>query len=810
MIPKETIYNLLTTVSKPARYAGGEWNAIVKPHARVKVGLCFPDLYEVGMSNNGIQILYHAINAMQHAAAERVFAVEHDFENQLRQSHIPLYTLETYTPLCELDMLGFNAACELLYTNILQVIDLGTIPLYARDRGDSYPLIIIGGEAMSNPAPVLPFADAIFVGDGEEAITRIAQVLIEKKDKQLLKDEVLTKIAAIEGVLVSRDVEYGYTGNALTAIKAPAVYKCVERRFQDYEVTRPVVPSIRSVQDRVSVQLDRGCKNLCKFCHAGYWELPYRKVEVSRVAQAIVTTLQSTGFNDVSLFSLSVGDYTDIVSLLNIIVPELIEQGVSISLPSLRVDMQSIAIIESISDLKKTALTFAVESASDVLRYRAYKRLTIEEIMNIITELSRRGWQRIKLYFMIGLPGCDNTDEAAAIIAFMKQACSIDKRMRYNVTISPFVPKAHTPFQYEKQYDEHYCLEVVNTIKRNVPKNVTIKNHDVYASLIEGVLARGDSMLADAIVGAYNAGARLDLWGEHFDFTLWDNALQTSCGNWRRYLNKRSDHELLPWSMIHTRYERLIEKKKDSIWDGRGLPHGFKDEIINREAFANAAQQFTKRYAMADTLRIHYAKKGRARFIGHIDTMEIVKRALRMAHIPVAYTRGYNKHERLITGPALPLGYESYSEFVDIHLYENCSAMSLQKLQVSFPEGFEVVNLYHHDASTLPLKHIVFAEYLLQFTDNYRFTLFINRLESKNDIVKTTKKGLMNLRFDDAIASVIVADSSIKLIMALGEHAIRPDTLVADWCGVHNPLTIAAITKVASYYLHNDELKKFH
>ncbi|HPK46146.1 MAG TPA: B12-binding domain-containing radical SAM protein, partial [Spirochaetota bacterium] len=225
MIPEETIYNLLTTVSKPARYAGGEWNAIVKPHARVKVGLCFPDLYEVGMSNNGIQILYHAINGMQHAAAERVFAVEHDFENQLRQSNIPLYTLETYTPLCALDMLGFNAACELLYTNILQVIDLGTIPLYAKNRGDSYPLIIIGGEAMSNPAPMLPFADAIFVGDGEEAIIRIAQVLIDKKDKHLLKDEVLTKIAAIEGVLVSRDVEYGYTGNAITAIKAPAVYK---------------------------------------------------------------------------------------------------------------------------------------------------------------------------------------------------------------------------------------------------------------------------------------------------------------------------------------------------------------------------------------------------------------------------------------------------------------------------------------------------------------------------------------------------------------------------------------------------------
>ncbi|HOM11663.1 MAG TPA: B12-binding domain-containing radical SAM protein, partial [Spirochaetota bacterium] len=256
-IEKEHIFRLVSQVSKPARYVGGEWNAVVKPPATVRIGLCFPDLYEVGMSNNGIQILYRAVNALEGAACERVFAVERDFEKILKESNTPLYTLETYTPLAELDMLGFNAACELLYTNILQVLDLGNIPFFAKDRGDSYPLIVIGGEAASNPVPLLPFADAVFAGDGEEAIVEIVQILIEKKQKQLTKDEVLTRLAKIEGVLCSRDVTFTYDGYTLTGITAPTVYKRTARNFHAFEVTRPVVPSIRSVQDRVSIQLDR-------------------------------------------------------------------------------------------------------------------------------------------------------------------------------------------------------------------------------------------------------------------------------------------------------------------------------------------------------------------------------------------------------------------------------------------------------------------------------------------------------------------------------------------------------------------------
>lgn len=808
-IDKEKIFNLVAHVSKPARYVGGEWNAVVKPDATVRVGLCFPDLYEVGMSNNGIQILYSAVNALKGAACERVFAVERDFEKVLKESGTPLYTLETFTPLYELDMVGFNAACELLYTNILQVLELGNIPFFAKDRGDSYPLIVIGGEAVSNPAPLLPFADAVFAGDGEEAIVEIVNLLIEKKTKGLSKDEVLAKLANIEGVLCSRDVEFSYEGHTLKAIKTPEVYKRVAHNFHGFEATRPVVPSIRSVQDRVSIQLDRGCKNLCKFCHAGYWELPYRKVPVKAVADTILDTVQHTGFSDVSLHSLSVGDYSDIVELLNYIVPPLVEQGISISLPSLRVDLQTLDIIESISDLKKTSLTFAIESASDMLRYKAYKRLTVEEIMHIITVLSQRGWQRIKLYFMIGLPGCEQVDEAADIVEFMRQACSINRKIQYNVTISPFVPKPHTPFQYEKQYDETYCLEVIRTIKRSVPKSVTIKNHDVYASLIEGVFARGDSLLSNGLVAAYHNGARLDLWGEHFDFTIWDNALQKTAGNWRRYLEKRQSQELSPWHIIKTRYDSLIHKKMHSSWDGKTFPAGFKKVTLNKDAFKEAARSFEKRYKAVATLRVKYAKKGKAQFLGHIDCMEIFKRALRMAQVPVAYTQGYKKHERLVTGPALPLGYESQCEFVDVELYQQCSDTVVRNFGTLFPDGFEIISAYHHTDTTLPLQSIAYSRYSITFLDGRLHDMFATKLKNKTDIVKKTKKGLKNLRFDDVVVEFQIHDDSVELLIPVGEGSVRPDSLIADWCGVNNPLAVAAISKTAVYYMDNGAFVEF-
>ncbi|NMB65070.1 MAG: TIGR03960 family B12-binding radical SAM protein [Spirochaetes bacterium] len=808
-IDKEKIFNLVAHVSKPARYVGGEWNAVVKPDAAVRVGLCFPDLYEVGMSNNGIQILYSAVNALKGVACERVFAVERDFEKVLKESGTPLYTLETFTPLHELDMVGFNAACELLYTNILQVLELGNIPFLAKDRGDSYPLIVIGGEAVSNPAPLLSFADAVFAGDGEEAIVEIVNVLIEKKTKGLSKDEVLAKLANIEGVLCSRDVEFTNEGHTLKAIKAPEVYKRVSHNFHGYEATRPVVPSIRSVQDRVSIQLDRGCKNLCKFCHAGYWELPYRKVHIKAVADTILDTVQHTGFSDVSLHSLSVGDYSDIVELLNYIVPPLVEQGISISLPSLRVDLQTLDIIESISDLKKTSLTFAIESASDMLRYKAYKRLRVEEIMNIITVLSQRGWQRIKLYFMIGLPGCEQVDEAADIVAFMRQACSINKKIQYNVTISPFVPKPHTPFQYEKQYDETYCLEVIRTIKRSVPKSVTIKNHDVYASLIEGVFARGDSLLSNALVAAYHNGARLDLWSEHFDFTIWDNALQKTVGNWRRYLEKRKLQELSPWHIIKTRYDSLIHKKMHSSWDGKTFPVGFKKVMLNKDAFKEAARSFEKRYKAVATLRVKYAKKGKAQFLGHIDCIEIFKRALRMAQVPVAYTQGYNKHERLVTGPALPLGYESQCEFVDVELFQKCSDTVVRNFGTLFPDGFEIISAYHHTDTTLPLQSIAYSRYSITFLDGRLHDMFATKLKNKTDIVKKTKKGLKNLPFDDVVVEFTIHDDSVELLIPVGEGSIRPDSLIADWCGLDQPLAVVKIVKTKMYYLYNGVLVEF-
>ncbi len=421
-----TLRRVLCGVEKPARYAGGEVNAVIKDDASFRMAIAFPDLYEVGMSNSGIQVLYTAVNSVAGAACERVFAAAPDLERNLREMEIPLFTLETRTALHSLDALGFNLSHELLYTGVLQILDLGGIPLVSADRADDHPLVLAGGECASNPAPMSDFVDAFFAGDGEEGIIDMVSVLM-KAGKGAPRAEKLRLLDEVEGVYIPSLHHVPVSGRPAEG-DDKKVRRRAYRSAAPSSPLRPVVPSIRIAQERAVVEITRGCSNLCGFCHAGFYELPYRALDPADVRRAVFTILENTGYSELTLSSLSVSDYRHLIPLLNDIVPDLTRMGVSLSLPSLRVDTDTLPILKNISGVRKSSLTFAVESATEELRRRSNKKLTAADLKEIVGAVRDMGWKLIKLYFMIGLPGSRDADEAGDIIALLKELHAIGRK----------------------------------------------------------------------------------------------------------------------------------------------------------------------------------------------------------------------------------------------------------------------------------------------------------------------------------------------------------------------------------------------
>ena len=798
-IDKREIEQLICNLRKPARYIGGELNQIVKEAAFLRMAVSYPDLYEVGMSNEGIRILYEIANRMDGVACERVFAVPDDCERGLRARGLPLYTLETFTPLSELDLIGFNISHELLYTNILQILDLGKVPLVSIERDERHPLVVAGGEASSNPLPMAEFIDAFFIGEGEEGITDILEVVMRGKRESLQRSRILDELSDIEGVFVP-------------SIHLHGAGSIVVKRVFRGELTipeKPIVPNMRITNERVVVEVTRGCGNLCKFCHAGYFNLPYRSYPPEFLKEAIVRALENTGYEELSLSSLSLSDYRYLVRLLNLLMPELIRRGISISLPSLRVDRSTLAIIEHIFDLGRSTLTFAVESACENIRRLANKKLRIDDLLSIVEYIFRNKWNSIKLYFMIGLPGCEEYDEAGEIIGLLKDiyriAKGIKRKAEINVTVSPFVPKPHTPFQWEKQMDIDYFRDAIERMKRSLPRAISIKNHDLRMSLLEGVFSRGDSSLSKVILASYEDGCRLDSWKEYFRYDLWERNLNKFIPSWNEYLSSRDPNRELPWDCIDSGYERLIRFKRRKITGDMDIGRNFK-EPIDIDAIGDALEGFKRRYERRDVIRIRFSKRGMARYVSHIDFMEIIKRGLRVIDAPVSYTQGYNKRQRIAMGYPLPLGIESVSELCDVELCDSIDPQSLSEyLNAVLPQGFSVEGLRHCERGEPVMAVTSAIDFLVGLKEIEHVRRMERQLNNRAPIQKKTKRGLRDIDFDDAIfdyrilkhdireyaeiAGLDVVPSDAEMVflrLSVGsENAIRIDDLVFNLAGVN-------------------------
>lgn len=563
----EKLNNLLKRVEKPARYIGGETNIVIKDPRDVKVrfAFAFPDLYEIGMSYMGLQILYNILNKEEDVYCERVFAPAPDMEELMREEEVPLFTLETKTPMKEMDFLGFTLQYEMSFTSILDMMELAGIALKSTDRLESDPIVVAGGPCAFNPEPLADFIDVFLIGDGEESLPNLMKKYAEAKDSGISKNEFLKQIANEEGVYIPSlyDVTYHADGTIASYEKkyeeAPdRVTRCIIDDIENTEFpTEPIVPFIETVHDRSVIETFRGCTRGCRFCQAGMIYRPVRERSKETIMSLASEQLKNTGHEELSLLSLSTSDYSEFESLAIDLMKECKGENVSLSLPSLRLDTFSFNVLEEIQGYKKSGLTFAPEAGTQRLRDVINKGITERDIYDAVEQAIELGWKHIKLYFMIGLPtetyeDLDGIAEIAQNIVNIHRKSGHGGRFNVTVSVSNFVPKAHTPFQWVSQNSTETFTEKHNYLHERLKiKGVTFNYHDDAVSTFEAIFARGDRRLSALLLAAHRLGCRLDGWSEHFDLTKWKTAIEQSGIDADFYTTReRRYDEVLPWDII--------------------------------------------------------------------------------------------------------------------------------------------------------------------------------------------------------------------------------------------------------------------
>ena len=567
---KELTIDILSSVQKPARYTGGEFASIIKPQDEVEATIClaFPDVYEVGMSYLGFKILYHLLNKQQGVQAERVYAPWIDMEAKMRERNIPLRTLETKKTLKECDIVGFTLQYELSYTNILNMLDLGGVPVLAAERSEEDPLVIVGGPCVYNPEPLADFFDFAIIGEGEEIMAEVMEAYKawKKAGKPGGRKAFLREVVKISGIYVPSFYEVEYNEN-LTVKEvrpvnenAPAVvYKRVVRDMNSVDFpTSPIVPFGEIVHDRIMLEVFRGCSRGCRFCHAGMVYRPVRERRPEVLQDLARKLVDNTGYNEISLVSLSSADYSCLAPMVHSMIEEFKDDRVSVSLPSLRIDSFCVAIAKEVQAVRKSGLTFAPEAGSQKMRDVINKGVTEEDLMNAVGAAFESGWNSVKLYFMIGLP-FENDDDVLAIADLARKVqykyYQVTGKRGCKVTCSAsfFVPKPYTAFQWFAQDDLETIRRKQFLLKDEIKtiKNVTLNYHDSKTGIIEAVFARGDRKVGKALLAAWRKGARFDGWSDCFDYERWLEAFAEAGIDKDFYAaRQRGENEVFPWEHI--------------------------------------------------------------------------------------------------------------------------------------------------------------------------------------------------------------------------------------------------------------------
>jgi radical SAM family uncharacterized protein/radical SAM-linked protein len=733
----ENVQAFLPLVARPARYVGGEVGARdPDPDERLRVVMAFPDVYEVGMCNNGLLFLYEILNDVPGVTCERAFAPEADMAAQLRIRNVPLYSLETGRPVRETDVLGITLPSPLNYTGALSILALSKIPLLTADRREGDPLVIVGGHAVFNPEPFSAFADACFVGEGDEAVVEIAGLLIAMKERSASRREKLKALAGIEGVYVPSLYKPAAEGTLKTETPAPPKVK--KRVVADIaKLPHPVskiISWLAPVHDRAALEIARGCAQACRFCQAGAATRPYRERPADDVVHAAGEAVAATGTNDLSILGLNPADYSALTDVLDGL--RAGHPGIRISLPAIRLEKYDTGAAEAVSAEKPGQQTFAPETGTERLRRVINKNITDDEVLDGVRAAGAGGIQRVKLYFMLGLP--TETDED--VVAVAELAARADEALRdglgrwgnVTVNVAPFVPQAHTPFQWYGQIPVAEIKRRLKILRKNLSSKIKLKADAPETSVLEAALARGGHELGPVILDAYLHGARRDGWREAFKWGVWRAAFSREGIDLETYASRDLEvNAPLPWNHIDVGVTRkFLAAEYERAFDGKTTPDCFAEPCaacgacagnLKIRRYGSAGAQPTPpppgdRTKKTTRIRFTYPKTGFRRFLGHLDLTRFVIMLLTRAGVPMTYGRGFSPKPRLELAPALPTCAAGAEEWGDVWLHTETIPSEFLELVSKGTAELAINFAAAVGPKTLSLaKEINYGEYICDF-----------------------------------------------------------------------------------------------